>query len=57
MQAHQYATSNLVKKKKKKKGERKAIHPLLIEVTERSAKRKKKEKTQTSKLRASYAIG
>lgn len=44
MQAHQYATSNLVKKKKKKKGERKAIHPLLIEVTERSAKRKKKEK-------------
>lgn len=54
MQAHQYATSNLVKKKK---GERKAIHPLLIEVTERSAKRKKKEKTQTSKLPASYAIG
>lgn len=49
MLAHQYATSNLVRKKKG--GKRKAIHPLHTEVTVRIPKKIKKQ------LPASYAIG
>lgn len=45
MLAHQYATSNLVKKKKR--GNRKTIHPLHIEVSARiPRKKRKKEKTK-----------
>lgn len=52
MLAHQYATSNLVRKKKKKRGKRKAIHPLHTEVTVRIPR-----KIKTKQLPASYAIG
>lgn len=54
MLAHQYATSNLVKKKKK--GKRKAIHPLLIEVTERIPRKKKKRKKHTHKKNQTSSI-
>lgn len=49
MLAHQYATSNLVRKekKKKKRGKRKAIHPLHTEVTVRIPRKVKNQSTSS----------
>lgn len=47
MLAHQYATSNLVRKKKRG-GKRKAIHPLHTEVTVRIPKKIKKQATSSN---------